>query len=242
MGKEVAIPYYLQIAETIRSRILGGHYLQGDLIPSYQELEKEFNVSNITIRKATEILERDGIINRKRGVGTVVSETDAKTITFELNGNFQHLRNLAEKIPLTTEVLEIATPSCPSRLQQILSIEPTKKVWRMKKIRKYEDTIMSYYIHYSDLIWCGRITKEEAERQKFVDLFRQKSGLNLIRLEKRVEAAVANIDLCAILGVNFGTPLLFVENIYYSTEDKPVLVTQIYYRGDRHFYKVAVQI
>ena len=52
MEKELPIPYYLQVAETIRSRIIANHYSQGDLIPSYQQLEKEFNVSNITVRKA----------------------------------------------------------------------------------------------------------------------------------------------------------------------------------------------
>jgi GntR family transcriptional regulator len=242
MEKELAIPYYLQVAETIRSRILEGHYIPGDLIPSHQELEKEFNVSNITIRKAIEILARDGIITRKRGVGTVVSEVDSEIISFELNGNFQRLRHLAEKIPLTIEVLEIRTTSSSSRVQQILSIDPTKKVWQMKKIRKHKGTIMSYYIHYSDPSVCGKITKHEAERKRFVDLFSQKSGIPLIRLEQRVEAAIANLDLSDVLKVNFGAPLLFVENIYYSTQNKPVLLTQIYYRGDRHFYKATAQI
>jgi DNA-binding GntR family transcriptional regulator len=242
MEKESAIPFYLQIAETIRSRILEGYYTPGDLIPSYQELEKEFNVSNITIRKAIEILVRDGIINRKRGVGTIVAEIDSEIITFELNGNLQRLRNSAEKIPLTIDVLEITTAFCPRRIQEILSVDPTKKIWRMKKIRKHRDVIMSYYIHYSDPCWCGKITKNEAERKRFADLFREKSGIHLIRLEQRVEAAVANLDLSAVLKVNFGAPLLFVENIYYSTQDKPVVLTHIYYRGDRHFYKATAQL
>jgi GntR family transcriptional regulator len=242
MEKELAIPYYLQIAETIRSRIVEGYYTPGNLIPSYQEFEKEFSVSNITIRKAIEILVRDGIINRKRGVGTIVSEIDSEIITFELNGNLQRLRDSAEKIPLTIEVLEITTAFCPRRIQEILSVDPTKKIWRMKKIRKHRDVIMSYYIHYSDPCWCGKITKNEAERKRFADLFREKSGIHLIRLEQRVEAAVANLDLSAVLKVNFGAPLLFVENIYYSTQDKPVVLTHIYYRGDRHFYKATAQL
>ena len=80
---------------------------------------------------------RDGIIHRKRGVGTVVSEVNGEMITFELDGNFQRLRNSAAKLPLDVEVLEITTTSCPSRVQQILSIDPEKAVWRMRKIRKY---------------------------------------------------------------------------------------------------------
>jgi GntR family transcriptional regulator len=242
MQKEVAIPYYLQVAETIRSRILEGHYIRGDLIPSYQGLEREFKVSNITIRKAIDILVRDGIISRKRGVGTVVSKSDPEVITFEVNGNFERLRHSAEQIPLDIELLEIATGPCPVHVRQVLSIEPEKKIWQMRRVRRHNATVMSYYIHYSDPARCAKITRKEAEKERFVDLLRRTAGIDLLRLEQRVEAAVANLDLSAILGVSFGAPLLFVENLYYSTQEKPVALTQIYYRGDRHFYRTTAPL
>jgi len=242
MEKELAVPYYIQVAETIRSRILEGHYVRGDLIPSYQGLEKEFKVSNITVRKAIDILVRDGIITRKRGVGTVVSKSDPEVITFEVNGNFERLRHSAEQIPLDIELLEITTGPCSGHVQRVLSVEPEKKIWQMRRVRRHKDTLMSYYIHYSDPRWCGKITKKEAEKERFVDLLRRAPGIDLIRLEQRVEAAVANLDLSAILGVSFGAPLLFVENLYYSAQERPVALTQIYFRGDRHFYKTTAQL
>ena len=97
MEKVLPIPYYLQVAETIRSRINAKYYNQGDLIPSYRQLEKEFKISNITVRKAIDILLKDGIVNRKRGVGTEVSRIDENAITWELSGNLQSLRNSAKK-------------------------------------------------------------------------------------------------------------------------------------------------
>ncbi len=242
MEKGAVIPYYLQVAETIRSRILEGHYLRGDLIPSYQGLEREFRVSNITIRKAIDVLVRDGVISRKRGVGTVVSNCHPEVITFEVNGNFERLRHSADKIPLAIDLLEITTGPCPGHVRQVLSIEPGRQIWQMRRVRRHGETVMSYYIHYSDPGWCGKITKREAERERFVDLLRRASGIDLLRLEQRLEAAVANLDLSAILRVSFGAPLLFVENLYYSAQEQPVALTQIYYRGDRHFYKTTAHL
>ncbi|HVN95142.1 MAG TPA: GntR family transcriptional regulator [Syntrophorhabdaceae bacterium] len=242
MEKALPVPYYVQVAETIRSRILANHYGEGDLIPSYRQLEKEFNISNITVRKAVEILVQDGIINRKRGVGTEVSRVDGDAITWELSGNLQSLRNSAGKVSLAAEILEIATIACPERIGEILAIGPTQKVWRMKKIRRHEKTIMAYYITYSDPRWCTKVTKNEAKKGGFVDLFRKKSGLKLTRLEQRVEATVADLDLSAILEVNFGFPLLHIENVYYSSGNKPVLITQIYYRGDKNSYKATIPL
>ena len=43
------VPYYIQVAETIRGRILADQYGQGDLNPSSEELEKDFNFSAVTM-------------------------------------------------------------------------------------------------------------------------------------------------------------------------------------------------
>jgi DNA-binding GntR family transcriptional regulator len=205
-------------------------------------LEKEFNTSNITVRKAIGILVRDGIVNHKKGIGTEVSKIDGDNITWELTGNLQHLRNSYDKVSLAAEVLEITRTVCPAEMGKILSIGPKKKVWRMKKIRRHEEIIMAYYITYSDPRWCVNITKSEAEKGGFVDLFRKKSGLKLTRLEQKVEAAVADLDLSAVLNINFGSPLLHIENTYYANGKKPVLITQIYYRGDKNSYKAIIKL
>jgi DNA-binding GntR family transcriptional regulator len=242
MQKEPAIPYYVQIAETIKRRILTDQYNQGDLIPPMQELEKEFDVSNITMRKALEALAHAGIIQRKRGIGTVVSELVPEVITFELSGSFQRLVDSVEKLPLEMEVLEITTTPCPKHVQRIFSMEPTRDIWRMKKVRKHMGTPVSYYTHYSDPRWCSGITKKEAGRKNFVELFQQASRINLIRMEQRLKAAVADLDLSALLGINFRDPLFFMENVYYSAQDRPLILTQIYYRGDMCSYKATVQL
>ncbi len=106
MEKELPIPYYLQVAETIRSRILANHYSQGDLIPSYRELEKEFNVSNITVRKAAAILVQDGLINHRKGIGTEVSKIDEDNITWELTAIFRASEILMIKFLLPLKYLK----------------------------------------------------------------------------------------------------------------------------------------
>ncbi|MBW1713811.1 MAG: GntR family transcriptional regulator, partial [Deltaproteobacteria bacterium] len=53
------VPIYIQVAETIKGRIVANQYQPGDLIPSARELESEFGVSNITIRKALELLTQE---------------------------------------------------------------------------------------------------------------------------------------------------------------------------------------
>lgn len=63
---------YINISEDIREKILSGYYPLDSLIPSENELVEEYDVSKITIRKAIQVLENEGYVNKRSGVGTRV--------------------------------------------------------------------------------------------------------------------------------------------------------------------------
>lgn len=240
MNREPAMPYYIQVADTIKSRIQQGEYNYGELIPPTHELEREFNVSNITVRKALEILVQEGVIERKRGIGTTVSRDEQKTFAFELSATAPIFLSSALKLQLDVKVLEITLTPCPTRVRRILSIDSEKKVWRMKRTRKYKNAPIAFHIHYISVDRSKEITKELAGKMSFIDLLQKVCGVKLSKAEQRVEATTANMDLSGILDVNFGAPLFFIENIYYSKEKKPVAITQVYYRGDKTSFKAVL--
>lgn len=70
--QEPAIPLYYQIANILKEKIYLGEYHYGDLLPGEEKLCGFFGVSRITIRKALSSLEREGLILRKRGIGSIV--------------------------------------------------------------------------------------------------------------------------------------------------------------------------
>ena len=64
-------PIYIQVAETLRARILSGYYkdkLDGEL-----KLTQEWSVSRRTIQQAIDILVQDGLIGRRQGAGTFIN-------------------------------------------------------------------------------------------------------------------------------------------------------------------------
>jgi len=68
-------PLYKIIMEHLKSKIYDKELLPGQQLPTELELAKEFNVSRITSKKALEELEKEGLIYRKRGHGSFVSNT-----------------------------------------------------------------------------------------------------------------------------------------------------------------------
>jgi GntR family transcriptional regulator len=245
MERDRAISYYVKVAETLKARIRDGQYQHNDLIPSAKKLEEEFKVSNITIRKAMDLLTRDGYVIPMRGVGTRVAKTEDDMVSIEITGNFRDWVDsaLGRNLQLTVDVLEIAITSCPKRVSQILTLGQDESIWRMKRVRSLRGVPMSYFINYGrSEVFRDKITKEEVERRSFVDLFQDRCQIRLSKMVQRVEATVADIDLSEVLAINFGDPLFFVENIYYSTEGQPVEVTHMYYRGDKYVYDVTIEL
>src|SRR5579864_1137043 len=68
-----AIPAYQKIQESIRERIDGGDLKPGDAVASERELARVHRVSLMTARHALAGLEREGVVERRRGAGTFVA-------------------------------------------------------------------------------------------------------------------------------------------------------------------------
>src|SRR5260370_19373855 len=64
---------YQRIQGTILQKIESGGLRPGDAVPSERELAKLHQVSLMTARHALASMEREGVVERRRGVGTFVS-------------------------------------------------------------------------------------------------------------------------------------------------------------------------
>ncbi|MGC9064645.1 MAG: GntR family transcriptional regulator, partial [bacterium] len=78
LGDWDLLPIYAKIAETLREEIKNGTLKPGDQLPTEEELCNFYNVSRGTIRKALSLLESEGIISRRQGVGSFVGSAPEK--------------------------------------------------------------------------------------------------------------------------------------------------------------------
>lgn len=244
MEKQKSVPLYRQVAETIRGRILGSLYKQGELIPPLRELEAEFRVSNITIRKALALLHHEGLIDSRQGVGTLVAKNAGDLEPIEISGDFKEWLETAsgKRTHLSAEVLEMKYAAAPPRVNEILDVQPDEKLFRLKRIRKYNEQPVSYFINYSPHSGCRNIKKRDVVQRTFLEVFQDVCAVRLTHIEQRVQAVTADLDLSSILDIEFGAPVFFAENIYFAEDKRPVQVTHMYYRGDRYIYKATISL
>ena len=72
------MPIYAQLERTIRFAIATGKLRAGERLPTVRQLAVELRVNANTVAKVYAELERSGIVETKRGVGTFVTEEHTK--------------------------------------------------------------------------------------------------------------------------------------------------------------------
>ncbi|WP_255517653.1 GntR family transcriptional regulator [Herbaspirillum sp. SJZ107] len=70
-----ADPIYRQLVEQVRRLVVSGQLAPGDEMPSVREIAQALALNPMTVSKAYGLLEMDGVLARRRGLGMIVAGT-----------------------------------------------------------------------------------------------------------------------------------------------------------------------
>lgn len=77
------LPIYIQIMNYIKREIVTGRLKAGDKIPSVRELAAELQINPNTVQRTFQELEREEIVETKRGLGRYVTSEEGKIMTIK---------------------------------------------------------------------------------------------------------------------------------------------------------------
>jgi len=110
------IPIYRQLIDQTKQAIRLDLLKAGELLPSVRKLASALQVNPMTISKAFSQLEIEGFLERKRGIGMLVSDNKkSQLISEQLESALQHFVTVARESSLDDE-------SILTLLQQSLSL------------------------------------------------------------------------------------------------------------------------
>lgn len=153
---------YLNIYNEIMSKIENGIFEPYQKLPSEHELMEEYNVSRDTIRKSLNMLEQQGYIQKAKGRGSFVLDTNK--FNFPVSGvtSFKELANKIEKKSNTiVEEFELIAPD--EKLRKRLNIEVGEKVWKILRVRDIDDEKIILDKDYIVEKYVPNLTKEICE-------------------------------------------------------------------------------
>src|ERR1700681_3768694 len=125
------LPAYQRIQSAIRKRIDSGQLQPGDAVASERDLAKIHQVSLMTARHALASLEHDGIVERRRGIGTFVAPPK-----IHFNKLMSYTEQMASRsLTAGSKVLFARIIASEPEVAARLSLPPTGSVIKLERLR-----------------------------------------------------------------------------------------------------------
>lgn len=214
-----ARPLYQQTRDLLVQRIIDGVWKPGSYLPSEQQLCIELGVSIGTIRKATEELVVQRLLERQHGRGTrVVPHSSAKS-------RFRFLRFMhPDGRPLEPVALvlsqQVRVANADERRQLDLTVGA--KVLSLHRIRSEAGQVLVYEhvaLPASMFAKLGLKTGEDIVEEIYV-FYQERCGVTIMRTVDEVGLAAADATIAEHLSIAVGTALLHVRRIAFGLDGR----------------------
>ena len=236
--KDPSIPLYYQLENILREKIYSGEYAPGDSIPTEDQFIQSYKVSRITVRQALASLEKDGLITRKRGKGSFVTEKQNQLEPMKLTGMIEDI--IAMGVKTKTRIINFGFVHPPKKVIESLKLNVDAKVLRVERIRFIKGAPISYTISYIPPDLAKRISTKDLTIQPILNVLEKKCKVKISRGFQIIGATVADSRIASFLDVMAGAPLLKIERTVFDIKNRPVEDISILYPSDRYHYTVEL--
>ena len=230
-GMSAALPKYEQIYQRIRDHIQSDRVADGDSLPSEPDLAKQFHVSRVTVRKALQMLENEGMVVRKGRVGTFATKRVVPLRpAASLEGLASEVEWLSEHSHL--KVLGYERVAAPAPVRAALKLKPGTRIRRFSRLRYQDHGPIAYLQTYLTPAVERLVSKAELTSAPPLLVLLHKRA-PLVRAHQIIAAEPADDRVAELLGVAPGAPLMRTSRILYDAQDRPVTLTIARMRADR---------
>lgn len=222
-------PLPVVVRERLGALILNGRFPPGSQLPSEDELAEQLAVSRPTLREALRALEVEGLLWRKRGVGTFVAQRP--TLSNNLGENFG-VTDLIERDGHRPgcRSMQVSEVEADENLSARLDVSIGEVVYRVERIRTADDApvVFSIDVLQKDLI---PEAPSSLQRQSIYHLLQQ-AGWNIHYGIAQITPVKATKDLAEKLEVPSASPLLLLDQVDYGNDDRPLLYSREWHVPD----------
>jgi GntR family transcriptional regulator len=224
------MPAYKKILATIVKRIESGQLKPGDAVDSERELAKIHQVSLMTARHALTALEREGMVQRRRGAGTFVAPPKI---------HFNKLTSFTEQmagrsLTACSKVLSFGVVENEQEVAARLAVSADSRLLKLERLRLAADEPFAVETCYLPADDFAGLTRTSVARGSLFSILEGTYGIQIAYADEEMDATAAAPATASLLKVGRDEPLLRIRQVIYSTKGKAALYVLGLYRSDRH--------
>ena len=224
------VPAYQRIQSTILQKIESGGLRPGDAVPSERELAKIHQVSLMTARHALASMEREGVVERRRGIGTFVS---APRIHF--NRLMSYTEQMASRnLIASSQVLFARILDDEQEAAARLSLPPKTRIIKLERLRHAAGEPFALETCHLPEAQFPVFLQAPLGSESLFAILKQTYKMELGYADEEVDATAADARTAELLEVPRREPLLRIRQVIYSKKGTVILYVLGLYRSDRH--------
>jgi GntR family transcriptional regulator len=239
INRSSAIPYYVQVKDTIQARIHAGTWQPGDQLPGEPELCRMFSVSRTVIRQALNDLVNSGFLIREKGKGTFVAQPKIReSLVQKLTGFYQDM--VEQGYTPKAQVLRQETTPASQKIADYLQIAPGTSVIAIERLRLVQDVPIQLVTTYIPFSLCPALLDVDLSDQSLYAFLEQTCDVMIAWGHRSIEAVPANEYEARLLRVPKGAPLIMLDSVSFLSDGTAVEYYHALHRGDRTRFEVEL--
>jgi GntR family transcriptional regulator len=222
------LPLYEQLAHIIASKIGGGQLAPGKRLPTELDLARDYSISRETVRQAIGILERQGLVIRRRAKGTFVA---APRVTQDLAQLRSFRGGLVDRgVVPEMELLEFRLAEPPKEFAAAFGEREVMRLLRRYVVKSKPLAIADIYLHPI----AKAISWEVAERHDTYAIFGEFLRTPVARAAATIRADVAGRTIGRLLDLRPSQAVLVLVQTHYAASGEVLVRSALHVRADAY--------
>ena len=239
IDKNIPIPLYYQFKQELKNRIQDGTFKVNDQIPTENEFCEALQISRPTVRQALKELIQEGLLTRRKPLGTFVSQPKIDSYFFEQLASFNDemlMLGLTPSTTLLSNKIEFANTEVANALQ----LSKDERVLHLKRLRFANHDPMVIVETYLPCAMFPLLENEDFEANSLYTLLEQKYNCSIQSVNRTIEATLADDKTAKLLQTNKNSAICQTTTISYNQNDVPMEYSIAKYRGDRSKFSLKL--
>lgn len=234
---ESKAPLHNKVERMMRDLIEQPAYRSGEFLPKEVDIAEKLGVARNTVRHAISKLVNEGLLVRKKGVGTKVA---ARRIPTRLDSWWSFTKEMkARGMDVVNFELEVQILPANEEVAAAMHIKKGTKVVRLSRLRGTPDgpSLLSVSWFHPRL----KMTGTEDFSKPLYQMLEEDFGVIVAVSREEISAISAGALLADKFGVAAGAPLLFRLRTVCDTDGRLVEFNKVYYKGEGFSYSIDIE-
>jgi GntR family transcriptional regulator len=230
-------PRYLNIATELRSKIIDGTFGANQVMPSEAVLSSLYEASRITVRKALEVLRKEGYVDSRQGFGWLVVSPPLRQMLGRFSTIEEQMAEMGVRPRRKVLDSEICSPS-----PQIAQILGDQEMLRVRRVNLADELPFARVTVWIPSILAKDFSLSDYERNSFYELLTSRKVIKrpLSRALQTISAIAISAEDAKLLEVPVGSPALRCLRTTYDSVGEAILFSEYVFPG--HLTEFVIEL